>query len=155
MKTFIFCSLVVFVAGGSFLMFRKTKSSQVKTAISEYHAKKGQSINVKSVDFRLCSEHAPDSLNWLRFATLCNEKSDFAIQLLYSNGERSKIDSLKTLAAQYHAKADSITTKIRGQKGNKSFTRCNYIATITTNKEQFTDTLTVILNDKMKVVWPD
>lgn len=55
------------------------------------------------------------------------------------------LDSLKTL-----------NERISANKGKiPQLTRCTYIANIRTATERYTDTLTVVLDDKLNVVWPD
>ena len=152
MKILLLCSFVLFVAGGSFLVLHKT-SNPVAAAIVEYHSQKHQTVKIKSIGYRQCSEYAPDSL---RFFAIANKALSYGKEASQYYNTRKECDSLLTLKYQLWPKALSLQSNLKSKgKGRDIFTRCNYIATITTDKEQFTDTLTVILNDKMRVAWPD
>jgi hypothetical protein len=147
--------LILIAISGLLVTLYKTKKDIVEDALTDYHAKKGQSIIVKSVEYKNCSQNMPDSLEWKQAFSVASKSLDLSIVFTnFSDKERYKnaMQSENMCAA----KIDSIRTALatRG-KTPDNFTRCDYIATITTKKEQFTDTLIAILSDKMRVVWPN
>lgn len=155
MKTLLIASFVLFVSGISFLLLHKTKSDLVKTALIEYHSKKGQAAKIKSLEYSPCSQSLADSLKWKECFKLASKSID--LSLIYKQLDDKKSAEIADESAERYGKMiDSIRGAIVLRGVTKcNFTRCKYTASIKTDKEQFTDTITAILNDKMRVIWPN
>lgn len=155
MKKILFFSLVLFCSAGLFLMLYKPPVDVIHDALSDYHSRRGTPATIKLVECKTCSQNLPDSLAWNKAFDVASKNLDLSM-VFAQLGDTGAYENAINAASACATKIDSIRAALsnRGRTKN-TFIRCNYIATTETGKEHFSDTLTAILNDKMRVVWPD
>lgn len=132
-----------------------TPESRIKKALIEYHQAKGQTVEIKDLSFRAVSANLPDSIRLSKHQSAGKRYFDLAIK--WVNLENSQMSKrFEDSAVINYAQADVIIKLLESRgKPDNTFTRCFYKAFVTTNSEQFTDTVDVILNKELNVVWPD
>lgn len=125
------------------LLLSCSRESKIKSALNAE----------KVVSYSPASHSAPDSLTATALFSRYSALADDAKKLIGVGAELSLApvkDSLSMLAAEIEA------AKARIEKAGPSpatFTVCRYIPS-TANAQKQTDTLTAVLDENMRVVWP-
>jgi len=125
------------------LLFSCSRESKIKSVLSAE----------KVVSYSPASHSAPDSLTYVALFARYSAIADDAKKLIGIGAELSVTplrDSLSIFAAEIQA------AKARIEKAGPSpatFTVCRYIPAAT-NAQKQTDTLTAVLDENMRVVWP-
>lgn len=172
---------LVVAAGAVAEFWPQSPEDKIKSALVDYHKAKGQKAEIKDLSFREVSAAYPDSLrltaasehfsrcgktylSWLNLTNTTKQmlavtKSDTAFykenyesQFYYAQEASKYKDSLNLIEAECH-RLDSAFEAAKNIR--LTFTKCNYVAKITASSESHTDTLMIVLNDKLNVVWPD
>lgn len=131
-----------------------TPESRIKKALIEYHQAKGQTVEIKDLSFRAVSPAWPDSMlreYWYGRHDFFIKQARFNLGLYGPDSTARFHDSLDMVEAKAHsfdARIDSLS------KTPATLTKCDYVAVIKKQSEQYTDTLSVVLNNSLFVVWP-
>lgn len=139
------------------LLWPQNPQSRVERALVEHHRasdKMGGKVKVEGLTYRLVNSNWPDSVRWKAAIRSCAILADQTIVLAnLGDMTRSRLrqDSMESVCK----KADEIALRIKANANSKkTLTKAEYILHVTTEREVFTDTVTTILNDSLRVVWP-